>query len=40
MTSKIASQYDHWDEKTIISRATSLAKDVVQIWNFDNPSRV
>ncbi len=40
MTSEIAKQYDKWDEKSIVGRAAKLAKLVVQIWNFDNPSRV
>lgn len=40
MTSDIAKQYDHWDEKTILDRAAKLAKVVIQIWNFENSSRV
>lgn len=40
MTSEIAKEYHHWDEKTIINRATKLAKKVVEVWNFDNTSRV
>lgn len=40
MTAEIATQYEHWDENTIIDRAGKLAKLVTQIWNFDNPSRV
>lgn len=40
MTNEIAEHYDRWDEKTIIDRAIRLARDVVRIWNFNNPSRV
>jgi hypothetical protein len=40
MTNEIASQYDKWDETTIIARAAHLAKLVVQVWDFNNPSRV
>ena len=40
MTNQIASQYSKWDETTIIDRATQLAKLVVQVWDFNNPSRV
>jgi hypothetical protein len=40
MTSDVAATYDHWDEKTILNRAAALAKSVVQVWKFDNPSRV
>jgi len=36
MTNEVAQQYDHWDEKTIIGRAGKLAKQIVQVWNFDN----
>ena len=40
MTKEIAEQYDHWDEETIKERASKLAKLVVEVWTFDNPSRV
>ena len=40
MTQEIASKFDHWDEETIKQRASGLAKLVVEVWNFDNPSRV
>jgi hypothetical protein len=40
ITNEIAAQYDHWDETTIKDRAIKLAKLVVQVWNFENPSRV
>jgi pyruvoyl-dependent arginine decarboxylase (PvlArgDC) len=40
MTNNIASKYSKWDETTIIDRATDLAKLVVQVWDFNNPSRV
>lgn len=40
MTSEIATTYGQWNEKSILDRARRLAKLVVQVWNFDNPSRV
>jgi hypothetical protein len=40
MTSEIAKKYSDWDEATIADRTKRLAKLVVQVWNFDNPSRV
>jgi hypothetical protein len=40
MTSDIAQNYTQWDESTIKNRATHLAKLVVQVWDFNNPSRV
>ncbi len=40
MTNEIASKYDKWGEQEIMERAAHLAKKVVQVWNFDNPSRV
>ena len=40
MTSEIASNYAQWDESTIKDRARKLAKLIVQVWRFDNPSRV
>lgn len=40
MTKEIAENYDHWDEYTIKDRAKKLAKPVVEVWNFDNTSRV
>ena len=40
MTKQIASQYNKWDETTILDRAAHLAKPVVEVWNFANPSRV
>lgn len=40
MSNEIATNYDQWDEKTILTRAGHLAKLVVEVWNFDNPSRV
>jgi hypothetical protein len=40
MTQKIAAEYNNWDEITIKDRAAKLAKLVVQVWNFDNTSRV
>jgi hypothetical protein len=40
MTKDIAEHYEKWNETTIKDRAAQLAKLVVQIWKFDNPSRV
>jgi len=40
MTNEIAAIYDKWGETEILDRAKHLAKKVVQVWNFDNPSRV
>ena len=40
MTKEIASQYNKWDETTILDRAAHLAKRIVEVWNFANPSRV
>lgn len=40
MTKEIAAEYGKWDESTILDRAAHLAKLIVEIWKFDNPSRV
>jgi hypothetical protein len=40
MTNKLATNYTNWDEVTILDRAKQLAGLVVQVWNYDNPSRV
>ena len=40
MTKELAAKYDHWDAETIKERAKSFAGLVVEVWNFDNPSRV
>lgn len=40
LTNEIAADYSQWDENTIKERAAKLAKLVIQVWNFDNPSRV
>lgn len=40
MTNEIATTYEAWDESSIKDRATKLAKLVVEIWNFENASRV
>lgn len=40
MTRNIAKDYDHWNDEAIKARAKKLAKLVVEIWNFDNTSRV
>jgi hypothetical protein len=40
MTSEIPTQYQDWNEQSIKDRGERLGKRVVEIWNFDNPSRV
>ena len=40
ITTQIAKQYDEWNETNILDRASKLGKTVLEIWNFDNPSRV
>jgi len=40
MAQTIASNYQEWNATAIFSRAKSLAAYIVEIWNFDNPSRV
>jgi Protein of unknown function (DUF1524) len=40
MTSQLAKDYTQWNENTIAERAKGLAKQVVLIWDFNNPSRV
>jgi len=40
MAREIAKRYSTWDEAAIRDRATRLASDVVEVWSFNNPSRV
>jgi hypothetical protein len=40
MARKIAKTYTDWNEASIKDRANKLVKAVLQIWDFDNPSRV
>jgi hypothetical protein len=40
MAQQIARDYHEWDEATIKDRAEKLTELVLQVWNFDNPSRV
>lgn len=40
MTNEIATKYQAWDKAAILNRAGYLADLVVQVWRFDNPSRV
>ncbi len=40
MAKELAKKYDKWDAGTIKDRAESLSPYIVEIWNFDNPSRV
>jgi uncharacterized protein with ParB-like and HNH nuclease domain len=37
---ELVKDYDHWDKETIEDRAQRLMKRIVQIWSFDNPSRI
>lgn len=40
MTLDVAKSFANWDRDAIITRAKALAKKVVEVWSFDNPSRV
>ena len=40
MAQAVAKTYKTWDKDTIPDRAKRLAPLVIEIWNFDNPSRV
>lgn len=40
MTKQLAQNYTVWDETTIKDRAFKLTDKMLEIWNFDNPSRV
>jgi hypothetical protein len=40
MAQGIANTYDKWDRETIEHRAISLIPLVLEVWDFDNPSRV
>jgi hypothetical protein len=40
MAQQIARNYSEWNESTIKNRADGLTDLVLQVWNFDNPSRV
>ncbi|MEZ5422283.1 MAG: DUF262 domain-containing protein [Pyrinomonadaceae bacterium] len=40
ITREIATTYTEWNDKTIRHRAEGLVPAILQIWNFDNPSRV
>ena len=40
MAQNIATHYDKWDESTIKARAARLAPLVLEVWNFENASRV
>ena len=40
MTQAVARTYSDWDETKIVDRAEKLTPLVLEIWNFDNPSRV
>jgi len=40
MTQKIANKYQTWNVATILQRAKEIIPLIIEIWNFDNPSRV
>jgi Protein of unknown function DUF262/Protein of unknown function (DUF1524) len=40
MTKQIAQEYEHWNDYSIQDRAAKLAKKALEIWSFDNASRV
>ena len=40
MAQELAKEYAQWNESTVKDRAKKLAGSVVEIWSFDNPSRV
>ena len=40
MTSDVAAKYNHWDKSTILDRAEILGDLIVQVWRYDNASRV
>lgn len=40
MTKQIARDYSEWNVDNIKKRAVKLTKDIMEIWKFDNPSRV
>lgn len=40
MPQELAKTYSKWDVSSITKRADSLGKYVIQIWDFNNPSRV
>jgi hypothetical protein len=40
MAQDVAKTYKTWDKDTIADRAKRLAPLVIEVWNFDNPSRV
>jgi hypothetical protein len=40
MTQRLAKEFDAWDAAAMEKRAATLTGEVLEIWNFDNPSRV
>ena len=40
MAKELGAKYSKWDAASVVSRAESLIPYIVEIWNFDNPSRV
>ena len=39
MTQEIAKKYQAWDVAAILKRATEMIPLIIEVWNFDNPSR-
>lgn len=40
MTTMLAKRFTDWNQDTIRIRAEALAPLIIEVWNFDNPSRV
>lgn len=40
MTKKVASENTSWDAATVLKRAKEMLPLIVEVWDFDNPSRV
>ncbi len=40
ITKKIAADYDDWNVRNIEDRAAKLTKPMLEVWGFENPSRV
>jgi len=40
ITRQVAKQFQEWNEKSIVQRASTLTGPILEIWNFNNPTRV
>lgn len=40
ITQQLGKEYKQWDEESIKRRAVGFADLILEIWKFDNPSRV